>query len=307
MTVSPTQPAPGSALASGTAPSLERIGWPVMFSAVAYGVRIRVRLNDPAVAGEVGRHLPPGSKREEFSDSGRVYSFVVEDEDHSGRRRTAVYVDGALLTRCSTLHAALRLFESNEQLHVAEMAPEHVFVHAGAVGYRGRGILLPGRSFAGKSTLVAELVRAGAEYYSDEYAVLDSLGNVHPYARPISMRWKGPTKQPLHTAWNVGSAPLPVGLVVLSKFRPGGEWRPRCLSPGQGALAMLANTVCARRAPEIALATLHRVVTRAPIITSERGEASGVVELILALAGSERNEDKGSGGERDGDVPAEDL
>jgi hypothetical protein len=71
---------------------------------------------------------------------------------------------------------------------------------------------------------------------------------------------------------------------VLSKFRSGGEWRPLRLSPGRGLLALLDNTVAARRIPEIALATLHRVVTRAPIITSERGEASNVVEPILELA-----------------------
>jgi hypothetical protein len=31
---------------------------------------------------------------------------------------------------------------------------------------------------------VAELVRAGATYYSDEFAVLDSRGRVHPFPRP---------------------------------------------------------------------------------------------------------------------------
>jgi len=223
-----------------------------------------------------------------LSDAGRVYSLVIEDGARAGRPRKAVYVNGVLLARCSTLRGLLRAFESDVQLYVAEMAPERVFVHAGVVGYRGRGILLPGRSFAGKSTLVAELVRAGAEYYSDEYAVLDSLGGVHPYARPISIRQKGSpdvTKQPVDTlGGHVGSAPLPVGLVVLSKFRSGGEWRPLRLSPGRGLLALLDNTVAARRIPEIALATLHRVVTRAPIITSERGEASNVVEPILELA-----------------------
>jgi hypothetical protein len=43
-------------------------------------------------------------------------------------------------------------------------------------------MVLPGKSFAGKTTLVAALVRAGAEYWSDEYAVLDANGDVHPYA-----------------------------------------------------------------------------------------------------------------------------
>ncbi len=99
-----------------------------------------------------------------------------------------MYLNEALRARYSTLEAALRIFESDLQLYVADMAPDRVFVHAGVVVCQGRGILLPGRSFSGKSTLVAELIRAGAEYYSDEYAVLDSTGSVHPYPRPLSIR-----------------------------------------------------------------------------------------------------------------------
>src|SRR4030095_9548952 len=161
---------------------------PVRLSLTAYGVSIGVRTNDPRVAEGLAGHLPPGSQRAEFFDTGRVYSLVVEEEDRSGRHKNFVYVNDALLARCSTLQAALQAFEADVQIYVAEMAPERVFVHAGVVGYRGRGIVLPGRSFAGKSILVRELVRAGAQYYSDEYAVLDSAGGVHPYLRPLAIR-----------------------------------------------------------------------------------------------------------------------
>jgi len=262
--------------------------WPVSLSVMAYGVSIGIRSNDRRVAESLAGHLPPGFKSGEFFDTGRVYSLVVKEDELSCRYENVVYVNGALLARCATLQAGLQAFEGDVQLFVAEMAPERIFVHAGVVGYRGRGILLPGRSFAGKTTLVGELVRAGAQYYSDEYAVLDSAGGVHPYARPLSIRngrIPGVTKHPVHTLGaRAGDGPLPVGLIVMSEFRSGGEWRPRRLSPGRGALALLANTVAARRIPEIALATLHRVVTRAPIVSSERGEASSVVEPILALA-----------------------
>jgi hypothetical protein len=226
--------------------------------------------------------------RTERFDTDRVYSLVVEEDDRAGADQHLVYVNDALVARRSTLQAGLRAFEADVQLYVAEMAPERIFVHAGVVGYQGRAILLPGRSFAGKSVLVRELVRAGAQYYSDEYAVLDSAGGVHPYPRPLSIRNEispSAPKHPVDTASaRPGDGPLPVGLVVMSQFRAGGEWRPRRLSPGRGALAMLANTVAARRIPEVALATLHQVVTRAPVVASERGEASSVVEPILGLA-----------------------
>jgi len=282
------QPARGPVAGDMSAALLDRIEWQAHLSVTAYGVSVGVRTNDPRVAEGLADHLPPGSESAEFFDTGRMYSLVAEEGDRSGRYPNSVYVNGALLVRCSTPQTCLRAFEADVQLHVAEMAPERVFVHAGVVGYRGRGILLPGRSFAGKSTLVRELVRAGAQYYSDEYAVLDSAGGVHPYPRPISIRnggGAGVTKHQVDTlGGRAADGPLPVGLVVMSEFRSGGEWRPRRLSPGRGALALLANTVAARRIPEVALATFQQVVTRVPIVASERGEASAVVEPILELA-----------------------
>src|SRR5260370_20995260 len=82
----------------------------------------------------------------------------------------------------------LDAFESHVQLTVAEYAPRRVFVHAGVVGWKNRAILIPGLSHSGKTTLVDQLIRAGATYYSDEYAVLDERGRVHPYARALGMR-----------------------------------------------------------------------------------------------------------------------
>jgi predicted ATPase len=44
---------------------------------------------------------------------------------------------------------------------VATEAPRRVFVHAGVVGWKGQAILVPGRSYSGKTTLIAALMKAG--------------------------------------------------------------------------------------------------------------------------------------------------
>ena len=49
-------------------------------------------------------------------------------------------------------------------------------------------IVMPGASFAGKTTMVRAWLEAGATYYSDEFAVLDRTGRVHPFARPLAIR-----------------------------------------------------------------------------------------------------------------------
>jgi len=287
VTVGQLAPRPAAVVAPSTLP--DGLMWPVALSVLSYGVRVGVRTNVPDLAEVLVRHLPPGAEVEEFSEKGRVYSLLAQVDERSGREWNSVYVDGARVVCCSTLPTALRALEANVQLHVAEMAPDRVFVHAGVVGYRGRGILLPGRSFAGKTTLVAELVRAGLEYYSDEYAVLDAGGNVHPYARALSIRevgGAGVTKQPIHAlGGHAGRDPLPVGLVVVTRFRSGAEWRPKHVTGGRGVLALLANTVPARRRPDVVLGTLGQVVATARVVISnERGEANGVVEAILELA-----------------------
>ncbi|MGH7408750.1 MAG: hypothetical protein ACREKF_12185, partial [Candidatus Methylomirabilales bacterium] len=137
----------------------------------------------------------------------------------------------------------------------------------------------------GKTTLVAALVRAGATYYSDEYAVFDARGRVHPYPKPLSIRGENggqPRKCPAEALGGLpGVKPLPVGLVAGTAYQPGARWRPRLLSPGQGVLTLLAKAVAARRRPKTALATLLRVVSRAPVLKGARGEAEEVLAAML--------------------------
>ena len=77
---------------------------------------------------------------------------------------------------------------------VARRSPRLLFVHAGVVGWRGLAIVIPGRGSTGKSTLVAELVRRGAVYYSDAFAVLDEAGRVHPYRGAIGLGDEAPSR-----------------------------------------------------------------------------------------------------------------
>lgn len=138
---------------------------------------------------------------------------------------------------------------------------------------------------SGKTSLVVELIRAGARYYSDEYAVLDGSGRVHPFARPLAVRTEGGRRErhgPEMMGARVGRRPLPVHLVVASRYRAGARWRPRVLSAGEGALALLANAVAARRAPARVVAALQAVVARAQILRGVRGEARETARALLS-------------------------
>jgi hypothetical protein len=153
------------------------------------------------------------------------------------------------------------------------------------VGWRGKAIVIPGRTHSGKSTLVAALVKAGATYYSDEYAIVDEDGLVWPYPRLLSLRSSDGNQDrrchPEELGGEVGTEPLPVGLIVVTQYEAGARWQARQLSPAKAMLALLDNTVAARTQPHNAMDRLQLIVTRAKAIKSKRGEADEVVQRIL--------------------------
>ena len=265
----------------------DRFGWAAGFTFTSYGVRIGVRTNQPEILARLAELLPPGCKPAPSAIVERVYSLQVGGAGARPNRRRFHLLHGNVdrLARTMNLDEALHGFESDLQLYIAEKARRRVFIHGGVVGWRGQAIIIPGRSFSGKTTLVAELVRAGATYYSDEYAVLDARGRVHPFPKPLGMRHDVSAKQTKRTAESLGGCtgiePLPVGMVLISEYKAGARWRPRQLSAGHGVLALLDNAVAARHRPEGVLTALRQVVARAPVVKSKRGEAGVLAASLL--------------------------
>ncbi|MDT5263317.1 MAG: hypothetical protein QOC61_2321 [Acidobacteriota bacterium] len=254
---------------------------------MAYGVRFGVRVSEPGALPPLLERLPPAWRLSSSQAVDRLYSLVIGG---AGARRgvqrlNLLYAGAALIAGTENTEEALERFESDVRLYVAERAPRRVFVHAGVVGWGGQAILIPGRSLSGKTTLVAELVRAGARYYSDEYAVLDAEGRVHPYARPLAVREGEDLKQTRRRVeefgGRAGTRPLEVGSIIVSRYERGRRWNPRRLSPGEGVLEMLSNTVSARRSPRRVLAALTNAAKRATTLAGPRGEAVSAAESIL--------------------------
>jgi hypothetical protein len=266
---------------------VDRLGWAAGFSLKSYGIRIGIRSNDAEGLKCVRDHLPYDWEAVSSEIVDRLYSIIIGGAESrpNVRRFNLLYGDHVRLARSLDAHEVFNTLESDLRLFVAEVAWNRVFVHAGVVGWNGKAIVIPGRSFSGKSTLVAELVKAGALYYSDEYAVLDARGRVHPFLKSLEIRRQGDNRQTKLSVSDLGghagTKPLPVGLVVITNFKENARWRPRELSPGKGVLELLANTVSARRKPEQALAMLHQVAATAHIVKGVRGQAADIVPLLL--------------------------
>jgi hypothetical protein len=263
---------------------LDRLGWAAAQSWECHGVRFALRVQRGALP-PLGALLPPHTTARAARRVDRLYSLIRPDgagARRGVRRHHLLYGDTQLLGRALDPAELLTLLGDDLKLRVAELAPRRVFVHAGVVGWRGRAILLPGASQAGKSTLVAELVRRGATYYSDEFAVLDGRGRVWPFARPISLRGE-PGEAPRAIAPEslgaVGEGPLPVGLVWLTRHARAEA--PQTLSPGRAALAILAHATAARRRPQAVLAAIGALVRRVPVLDGARGEAGSAAARLL--------------------------
>jgi hypothetical protein len=267
-------------------PRLHRDGESELSFAIdVFGVRIGVSLADASLLNAVVDRLPPGWQPAEFARLDEHYRFEVAP----GPGGDYALRTGQFDIRRSSWEGALEAFDSLAEDYVAEHARPWLFLHAGVVAWRGQAIVLAGNSFSGKSTLVTALVGAGAEYYSDEFAVLDRNGWVHPYPRRIALRrsvrdggWEHQRVSVTTDRWSSAlRQPLPVGVVALLSYGDYGNSWAKCLDLASGVMALCSHTVAVRQRPADAFAVLGTLARSATVIRGERGEAEDAASWLL--------------------------
>src|SRR4051794_1898027 len=174
-----------------------------------FGLHVRVVTDSSETPARIPPLLPPGWQPSSTASVDTTFTFTPGPGD-----TVELAKDGSLVLDDWRLDVALVVFQRELRTFVALEAPDLVFVHAGVVAHKGHAIVIPGKTYAGKTSLAAALVRAGATYYSDEYAPLDELGLVHPFAKPLSLRKGG--GQIDHEVASLGGVageePVPVGM-----------------------------------------------------------------------------------------------
>jgi hypothetical protein len=162
-------------------------------------------------------------------------------------------------------------------------------VHAGAVLWGERVLLLPGGTHAGKSSLVAELLRRGATYFSDEYALIDSEGLAHPYPRPLLIRNGRPEQVPMLPGdydASVGDTPAPIGWILPLQYLPESTWSVAAITQSEALLTLLRNTPHILAESPDMVRVFERAVRGATCFAGRRNEAADAVDQILRLIGS---------------------
>ncbi len=246
----------------------------------SFGVDVTLEYPDQ-LASTIEPLLPPGHVAADEGPDTHAVGLHHADGLHR------LEVDGAVTLTAPDATVAVNGFDAQLRLLIALHAPDHVFVHAGCVAVDGSALLLPGRSFSGKSSMVAALVRAGAEYLSDEYAVLDPEGRVVPYPRPISVRGKGMVQDADVPASAFGAVaadrPHRVGGLAFLTYGPEATFTATELAAGEAALATLENTIPVRERPGACLASIAGAVRGARAIRGARGDATDAVDPLLHL------------------------
>jgi hypothetical protein len=199
-----------------------------------------------------------------------------------------VSIDGAVVDDVTGHRAAVALVQRVLDEAAVSQQNDFAVVHSGVVAHGGRAILLPGPTSTGKSTLVAELVRRGAAYCSDEYALLDAEGRVHPYPRPLLLRDGSGDRPVLASSLGgvVATEPIAAGVVLALRRTAGATLSLTPLSQSDGVLLLLKNTPQPLVERPWIVAPIERAIEGATCYVGLRGEAGETAEAILDRAAS---------------------
>jgi hypothetical protein len=180
------------------------------------------------------------------------------------------------------LDSALKLLQKQIHICVAEHARNRAFIHAGVVAWKDHTFVFPGFSHAGKSTLVWTLVQEGATYFSDEYAVFDEHGCVHPFPLPIALRSNSGRRRIIMPD-NIACSARKTDFVIFARYQPGTMWRPRPLQPAAAMMQMVRHSIAIRTNPEVVVPVLKQVTLQSQAFKGTRAQSKQLLHWMELL------------------------
>lgn len=254
------------------------------FEIHAFGCKIRITAQRPELREILHRYIFPSLHRVEISEIPADVSLSVIE----GATQFDLLIDQTKVASADDpMSLALASIKALDEALIHRLAKLRA-VHAGAVLLGNKALLLPGSTHAGKSSLVAELLRRGATYLSDEYALIDFTGRVHPYPRPLLLRNGRPHQTPiLPGELNACFArdPAPVGWVLALEYRPECTWSVQEVPQSEGVMILLRNTPHMLDESPHMVQLFLRAVKGAFCYSGIRGDATDAAERVFQLMG----------------------
>lgn len=263
---------------------LNEIDWKHTVAFECCGVKLRLKTDEDAVEPKLKNILPLASRLCDDLDINDEFSLVLNQDE----KKNGLYFNEELAMEIKEFDDSLPEYIGDKILTVlAQISlPEKFYLHAGGVVWNDCGILLPGMSFAGKTTLTKELIKAGAEYLSDDCVVLDKQGYLLPFPRKLAIRTES-GERILRNAAHFGSKTADrkakLKLILFAEYKENAEWKPEPVSPGKGVLKLMDNFYFRPSVglmPGEILNTLASLTSKVEMFEGNRNEADEVVAWL---------------------------
>jgi hypothetical protein len=267
------------------------------------------RLHDQSVAVEY-----PDSLRQEIAalrlfrpapppNAARMRRIVIEEDPSS--RYALVSPFSAPVSNLKKTDIVIHLLEEVVRSLVFEL-DSAVALHAGAVSWHKKAVLVAGPTHAGKTSLIAWLASNGFEYLSDELVVLTSDKQIEALGRPLIVKAGsrdrvldlplGKTSPSIDAGANkVIMAPqeshdaepvLSCGLIIFVQHSQDADLRIEPLSPAQAALRLMGSNLNADNLLAHGLPRLKKFSFEVPAISLSYGDfdqLTGVADHLIQM------------------------
>ena len=257
------------------------------------GFAVKVHTTDPVLADYVADLYAP------MRTTATVDHTLSLAE--SGTGQFLVHLDGIrrVETRSPAVAFARLIWEANRQ--AIEHTADRVLLHAAAAAIDGRGVVITGPMGAGKSTLVATIVRDGAAYLTDEVVAIDPVrAMVDPYPKPIALGGFGltipPVLEPLRPTlpagidryvgdrWLVAPQAVaprtPIAAVIVPRYDPDATPSLEPLRPADALVALAEHAFNLATDGQRALDTLAAVAETAACFRLVSADPDAAAALI---------------------------
>jgi hypothetical protein len=215
--------------------------------------------------------------------------------------------------RAGTRDMALLYVEYDALDWLIYNSPDTITVHAALLSKNGKGVVIAGPSFSGKSTLATALWRSGWSLMSDDLVFIDTFARTAtPAPRRVSLRF-GSKELIGESAWNeISKTPSCVETEKGLFFHPHevsgreketrtdlsaifflaridtvlGEAEVRAINPAKGAISLLPYAFNIRTLPFIeGLRRVTPLLDRVPAFDIGRGNLQAMVQAVEVTVG----------------------
>jgi hypothetical protein len=268
------------------------------YRALEYSFRILTPL--PRVAAVLDDLLSPF--RSEDVNGAPSYTLTQREADGF----FALSLDGQRIRETATAGGVVHSLLWQVHKEAVGSATRVLALHAGAVSWRGAGVVLPGTTGSGKTTLVTGLIRAGFSYLSDEAALIDPQTRwLQPFPKSLTLRPESLRLLPELTerlspelAWNTRlrydlpveavrsnavGGPCNVRYVITPRFVRGSKSRLAPISRAETLVYLSENAFNLHLFARRGLAALADVVRRAECFQMQVGDLESAVDAVKTL------------------------